>query len=452
MKRMASKTLIWTLILMLVAVCSPLNGLAVAVNEDGASNKKDDFYAAVNADWLASAEIAPDRYSTGGFNDLAYEVLDLLMADSDQMRSGEIQPDSEMLRQYIAFYTLCADYEKRDADGVEPLKPYLARAEALDSLDALNQSLDDWLLTGMPLPFILGVSTDLGNAQQYALYISAPSLLLPDVSYYDAANPYGPMLLEAVAGVSTQLLILAGYSEEEAARITEEAIAFDALLVPHAMTAEERSDIKNSYNPTALNEFCAERKNIGFGGLVDALVAEAPEQIIVTTPKYFEAFDEIVSEQNFPLMKSWMIFQTVYSCSGYLTESMQTLANSVSNLLVGQAEPTSKERLAYGVASSVFGPVVGDYYGRRYFGEEAKADVTQMVKNLIGVYRQRLQNNTWLSEDTKRAALRKLDTMSPGIFHIRDRNRPTPCCLGICKHDHHLCGRSYYKRQRGCGD
>lgn len=412
MKRMANKTLIWTLILMLVAACSPLNALAVAVNGDSASNKKDDFYAAVNADWLASAEIAPDRYSTGGFDDLAYEILDLLMADSDKMRTGEIQPDSEMLRQYVAYYTLCADYEKRDADGAEPLKPYLARVEALDSLDALNQSLDDWLLTGVPLPFNLGVSTDLGNAQQYALYISAPPLLLPDVSYYDASNPYGPMLLDAVAGVSNQLLILAGYSEEDAARITEEAIAFDALLVPHAMTAEERSDIKNSYNPTGLNAFCAARKNIDFGGLVDALVTEAPEQIIVTTPKYFEAFDEIVFEQNFPLMKSWMIFQTVYSCSGYLTEPMQTLANSVSNMLLGQAEPTSKERLAYSVASSVFGPVVGDYYGRRYFGEEAKADVTQMVKNLIGVYRQRLQNNTWLSEDTKQAALRKLDTMS----------------------------------------
>ncbi|WPG05844.1 hypothetical protein SE920_02860 [Streptococcus agalactiae] len=44
---------------------------------------------------------------------------------------------------------------------------------------------------------------------------------------------------------------------------------------------------------------------------------------------------------------------------------------------------------------------MGDYYGKKYFGEAAKKDVEHMAKKIINVYKTRLKNNTWLSENTK---------------------------------------------------
>ena len=50
----------------------------------------------------------------------------------------------------------------------------------------------------------------------------------------------------------------------------------------------------------------------------------------------------------------------------------------------------------------------GLYYGKTYFGEKAKADVEQMIKNMIDIYSTRLRNNNWLAEETKKNAIKKL--------------------------------------------
>ena len=54
---------------------------------------------------------------------------------------------------------------------------------------------------------------------------------------------------------------------------------------------------------------------------------------------------------------------------------------------------------------------IGLYYGRKYFGEAAKQDVTAMVKQIIAQYEVQLQHNTWLSDATREKAIAKLKTM-----------------------------------------
>lgn len=70
-----------------------------------------------------------------------------------------------------------------------------------------------------------------------------------------------------------------------------------------------------------------------------------------------------------------------------------------------------QKKFAYYLASGTFDQVVGDYYGRKYFGETAKNDVHQMVEKMIGVYQHRLANNTWLSKKTRDKAILKLSKL-----------------------------------------
>jgi putative endopeptidase len=63
------------------------------------------------------------------------------------------------------------------------------------------------------------------------------------------------------------------------------------------------------------------------------------------------------------------------------------------------------------MARGVFSQVLGVYYGRRYFGQAAKADVQRMVHSMVDVYKQRLQNNEWLSPKTREKAIVKLNEL-----------------------------------------
>ena len=76
--------------------------------------------------------------------------------------------------------------------------------------------------------------------------------------------------------------------------------------------------------------------------------------------------------------------------------------------IAGIPANTPLEKFAYNLASSVYSEPVGLYYGLKYFGEEAKKDITEIVYQIIDTYKTRIQNNEILCEETKEKAILKL--------------------------------------------
>lgn len=90
---------------------------------------------------------------------------------------------------------------------------------------------------------------------------------------------------------------------------------------------------------------------------------------------------------------------------------IQTSQRHFSRTLSGTEEAMAPKKAAYYLASGQFDQVVGDYYGKKYFGEIAKKDVENMIKEMIRVYKKRLEENSWLSQATKEKAIIKLDKL-----------------------------------------
>ncbi|MFC6171229.1 M13 family metallopeptidase [Loigolactobacillus jiayinensis] len=386
---------------------------AAGTTSDDSKNTRlqDDFYAAINADWLKTAKIPADRPATGGFQDLVENIEQTLMADFAAMQSGETKPTNPLLSEFLKFYTLAADFEQRNSQAAAPLKPYLDRIAKYDNLAAWQADLKNWVLDGLPVPFDLDVDADMKNTKVNALFASAPGLFLPDKTYYTADNPSGPQLLQVFQQMMQQLLEMAGYSSAATKLILEQALAFDKSLAPHVKSAEESADYSKMYNPQTFAEFTAQSSHIDFARLIPELIGAQPEKIIVTQPKFFATFDEIVTAENFELLKSWLIVNTVRSMAGYLSNDFREIGGIYGRALSGSKEAMKPQKSAYYLATGQFDQVVGDYYGRKYFGEAAKADVHKMVVKMISVYKKRLQNNDWLSAATRQKAVVKLDNL-----------------------------------------
>uniref|UniRef100_UPI0026115283 M13-type metalloendopeptidase n=1 Tax=Companilactobacillus sp. TaxID=2767905 RepID=UPI0026115283 len=71
------------------------------------------------------------------------------------------------------------------------------------------------------------------------------------------------------------------------------------------------------------------------------------------------------------------------------------------------ALPNNQKR-AYQLTNDNFEQILSEYYGKTYFGADAKKDATRLIQNILSVYHDRIQNNTWLSDATKQNALDKL--------------------------------------------
>ncbi len=392
-----------------LADAAPAAGVAQEAQADQAVRLQDDFYAAVNAVWLAATEIPANKMMVGGFDDLSDGVEAQLMADFAAM-TPEKAAEIEALPEFLKLYSIAADYETRNARGAEPLKPYLDRIAAIQSLADLSAALPELVLSGLPAPLSLFTLADMGDAQQTALYAGTPTIFLPDNSYY--GTPTGDYLFGVLKPILVQLMQAVGQSEEQATECVEQALAFDALLAPNVLSAAESADYTGLYNPVALDAFCESSTALDLRATLTALLPALPERVVVIAPKYYAALNELVSEANFPALQSWMQVQMVYAAAPLLSQEMADTAATFSMMMTGQTEHDDPQKLAYRQAASLYAEPVGLYYGRTYFGEDAKRDVTAMVQAMVQVFKQRLLANDWLGAETIEAAVRKLDRMT----------------------------------------
>ena len=374
-----------------------------------------DFYDAVNADYLESLEIPSDHFAAGSFYQLDEEMTELLKTDLAAMAAGDISLDSHEQEEMVEFYQMALDKEGRESQGVDAIQPYFDQVEAVENYEDLNELLIEWYSWDLPSVFGLGVTPDMKNSEQYALMASTPYLILPDKTSYD--NPIESQMMLGLFRLQTlDVLKLYGFEEDEAERLADETIEFDQLLVDSTLSAEEASDIEKIYNPTPLSDFQNSSSYIDIAGVYEEYYGDTEaEEIIVTNPDYFEKMDDIINEETFSLVKSWLTVSLATTYTPYFTEDLRDAGSQFSMAMTGQEELPPEDEMAALMTMDYFSMVMGDYYGQTYFGEDSKQEVEAMVEELIEAYQKHLTNNEWLSQETIDKALLKLDTMETQI-------------------------------------
>ncbi|MCC4327954.1 M13 family peptidase [Limosilactobacillus reuteri] len=372
---------------------------------------KDDLYEAVNGEWLKTAKIPDDKPATGGFNDLVDEIDKQLMDDFDAYAAGKEKSDDSRFNEMIKLYRLAKKFDWRKKVGPQPLKRMLASVENLNSYEDYQSQWKNWILAGMPSPISFDIDADMKNATVYALFASSPSLILPDKSYYEAEKKaQHDQLLQLWSSMVEALMDKLGYSKEKAKKIIDDAIKFDALLAPNVKSAEEAADYSKMYNPQTVAELASATDQLDIAAIIKQLVGEEPEKVIVTEPEYFKALNKILQD-NFELFKNWALIRVIRENASYLDDEMREINGRYGRALSGSKKPVSQRKFAFYLARDMFSQVAGDYYGKKYFGPQAKADVHHMVEQMIKVYKGRLTNNQWLSKDTRDKAILKLDKL-----------------------------------------
>lgn len=374
---------------------------------------KDDLYEAVNGEWVKQATIPDDKPATGGFQNLDDKVEKQLPADLDDFVAGkqhDQMPTENRFAELLKLYQLAGDFERREKEGTKPLLDGLKPVQALQSYADYQEHWLEFAKNGVAAPVLFDIDADMKNATVNALFAGAPGLILPDKSYYDQGNQQGPKLMALWKKNIGEVLPKFGFSADETQQLIDQTVAFDQLLVPHVKSAEEASDYSKMYNPQTLTEFADHTKQLDLAAIIEGLIGAKPDKVIVTEPKYLAALDDILTG-HFELFKSWLIVNYIRSNAGLLTDELRELNGRYGRAVSGQKKPVNQKKYAFRMARGVFSQVLGVYYGRRYFGQAAKADVQRMVHSMVDVYKQRLQNNEWLSPKTREKAIVKLNEL-----------------------------------------
>jgi len=382
------------------------------------------FYQAVNKDWLLKTKIPADSPSIDNFYTLDEDVKGKLKKDIKNLGEGKESSDITGMSEFITFYKAASDYKQREKDGLEPLKPYLKEIEDIKDLNDLANKSASLTDKGIPIPFGYDVGTNAENTSQKQIQLSPPSILLPDVSIYKDESSK-KQYLTPIETATQKALEMLGYSEKNSKRIVKEALEFDEIIAKYSLSNEEMSESKNLVHPKTAEEINAYSGSFKLYDVIKGIMGRDLETINVPNTKYFENYSKVVNQDNFSKIKSWMLMQEAMAASNSLTEDYRLNFASISMAITGTQKPISKEDTVYEMSVNLFSDVMSVYYGRKYFGEEAKTDVTGMIDKIKNVYRGRLQQNNWLTEGTRNKAIEKLDKMKVFVGYQEDVNPGT---------------------------
>lgn len=372
---------------------------------------QDDLYHYVNGKWIEQAEIPADRPSTGGFVNLRDDVEKLLTADLNKMCETGEYPD-EYLERASRLFALVKDTKRRSSEGFRPVMATLKKIRDMKSISTFNRNLKDFMLEGIPLPFDIDVQEDMKDSGKRCLYLSGPGTILPDTVYYgEEMAQKRDALLTIWKSTAASVMKHARIPEEDRQSYIEDAVKFDAIIAGLVKSREEWSEYTKMYNPTKTVRVGTLLRPIKLKKLLQDLLGYVPEWISVADPRFLKSFSTLFNAENFELYKHWAYVKTAMAATPYLSEKLREAGGVYSRALNGVKEMMSLERYAYNLTTSAYSGPVGLYYGRTYFGEEAKKDVVEMVREIIDTYKLRVENSKILSAETKEKAICKLDTM-----------------------------------------
>lgn len=373
---------------------------------------QDDLYTYVNQKDLDKLTIPADRASIGGFADLDIGVEKIMMKEFKTLSQDVSKADKVLMKQAVQIYNLVLQDEKIEPkDGLKKLERNLKKIRNIKTLNDFNENLLFLYENDVNLPFEFGVDVDMHNTKKHIITISSPSLILPDKTMYAKDNPQNKALLDVWANMVRNILGFKFEDKKDIEELTQGALNFDGILAKNVKSNEEWANYVAAINTIEFKDATSSLIGVDFASLIKGIYGKTPKQLNSADPKYLKNFAKVFNEKTLHDYVCWAYVKYILKNAQYLGKKLREASRAYYMTLAGIKKNPTSEKFAYRLASSLFSEPVGIYYGRKYFGEEAKQDVIRLVKGLIKAYEQRFKTNYWLGEETKKKAIIKLDKM-----------------------------------------
>ena len=372
---------------------------------------QDDLYTFVNQAKLDELVIPDDMPVAGGFASLSTDVEKLMIGELNAMcRSGEYPNDH--LARACKLFALAKDVKRKKKHGIKPALKNLAILKKLGTLRSYNLHAKELIFKGIAMPISIAVEPNMKDTTHHCVMVQGPDVILPDASYYaEGREQQRDMMLNLWSGSARQILAIAGHSEAEINTLIQDTLAFDAQVAKFVKTREEWSEYTKMYNPMKTGRVAGMVKPLNLKKLLADLFGFVPDELIVAEPRFFKNFKEVFNQDTFEAYKHWAYVLTLVGSCSLLSEELRDLGGAFYRALSGIAAVSSPEKFAYQLASVLYSEPVGLYYGEKYFGEEAKRDITEIVKQIVATYQKRIATNDILEQATKDKAILKLNKM-----------------------------------------
>jgi putative endopeptidase len=382
----------------------------------------DDFFTYANGEWLARTEIPADRGNWGAMGALAEETNQRIAKMIEGL--GADKGNSGEARKVADYYNAYMNEAAIEAKGTAPIKPTLARIDAIKDKAGVVRALGESLRADVdPLNntdfqtenlFGLWVAQGLNDPAHNMPYLLQGGLGMPDRAYYLDASPKMADLRAKYQQHIAAMLKLAGYSDADAR--AAKVFALETALAKAHAPREDSADVLKANNVWTQKDFAANAPGIDWAAFFKAARLSDQKKFIVWHPSAMKGAAAAVGGTDVGTWKDFLAFHRLNQFAGTLPKAfVEQRFEFYGKSLSGTPQQSVRWKRALSATNEAMEDAVGKIYVSRYFPAENKARLQQMVSNIVTAFSHRVDKLDWMAPATRAQAQQKLKTLYVGI-------------------------------------
>lgn len=403
---------------MLMLVAAPAQGLMAQnqsgldmTNFDKSVRPADDFYRYATGGWQKLHPL-PAAYSRYGSFDMLQENVNKQVNSILASLTKKKFKEGTTERKLSDFYKLAMDQNRRNKEGLAPVKPLLDEMEAAKTLDQLHDLQLKYAKIGYGVPFGSYFGADDKNVTRNILCLSQGGLTLGQKDYYLNNDKATSDIRDAYKKHLVRMFKLYGFSDAQASAKAADVFRAETELAIASKSNTELRDPQANYNKMSLKEFEDNYPNIPLCQMAEAegVKLDYIQEMNVGQPAFFTALNSLMALQTADELRAIMEWDVIQSSASYLTDEIrQANFDFFGKTMSGRKEEYPLWKRATNQVESAMGEALGKMYCERYFPASSKKMMEELVHNLQISLGERIDAQTWMSDSTKKNAHEKLD-------------------------------------------
>lgn len=406
---MKTKTLLVSFSMIATAACAQnLSSGIDKANMDLNVKPGMDFYEYAAGGWLKTHPLDAEHPTNGAFVDLEEQNQKRIKGLIEEY-SSKSQPKGSLGQKIGDLYNLMMDSVRLNREGVAPLKPVLAKVEAIKNKKEYQLVMAQLDYQGVgAMMFGISVGADQRNASQNIVGISQGGIGLGERDYYLNDDEQTVKVRNAYKEYIKTLFQLVGDDEQTAQKKTDVLLAIETRIAKASYDNVKLRDVNANYHKIGYAQLISDYPGIDWGNIFLAQGFPPFAEVDLAQPEPIKEVEKILEETSLDDLKTYAEAKVISSATNSLSDEFRAASFKFNQTLSGVKQDRPRWKRAVGVVSGVLGEAIGKLYVEKYFPESSKQRMLDLVHNLQTALAERIDEASWMEQATKDQAKDKL--------------------------------------------